>query len=949
MLERSLQQRENDSLRALNQQLLQRALSAEQALQAVSPEAVDAISLGRTKAEEALRRNEALFRAVVEKSAEVMSLTAADGTTRYLTPSAWGLLGWTAEEMGTQTLRDQVVPEDRTRIATELERLARTGARDMSMEFRVMHRDGSLRWIESTGTNLLHDPDVRGIVGNYRDITARKLAEDALRESRDQLQEAQAIAHVGSWTSGIDVGEGIKWSRECYRIFGLPGDTPVTVESFLSYVHPDDRERVIQASRDATENGAPYDIEHRVQRPDGRTAWVHERAVVERDADGRPTRLFGTVQDVTDRHLVFEALKAGEERYRRIVENTSEGVWMYDAGAITTFMNGRMASLLGSTVDEAVGQSIFDFVPEANRAAARARIERRHLGIAERLNTTLQRKDGTQLWTSIQTNPLFDAERRFDGVLALVTDLSAQRSADEARARLAAMVESSQDAILTADLDGLITSWNRSAEVLYQYSAAEIIGQSLFLLVPPVMQAGQRRLFESAALGQAMDTFETSRRRRDGSTVEVALTVSPVRDGSGAVIGVSKIARDLTVQRRTEAALRRTEEQFRQAQKMEAIGRLAGGVAHDFNNLLSVILSYSSFALEQLKPGDPLRSDVEQVELAGKRATELTRQLLAFSRQQVLQPRVVDLNHIIAGMRAMLARLLGEDIELTTLGDSGIGRIHADPGQLEQVLMNLAVNARDAMPEGGNLTVETVNVTLDANYVGSHLGVTPGNYVMLAVSDTGIGMDAATRARIFEPFFTTKEQGKGTGLGLSTVFGIVEQSGGHVEVYSEPGKGCTFKIYLPCTDRVALADQAPRAASAFCGTETILLVEDELQVRTAACAILRKKGYNVLETSNGGEAFLLSAEFGATIHLLLTDVIMPRMSGRRLSEHLALQRPEMKVLFVSGYTDDAIVHHGVLEAGVAFLQKPFTPDSLLRKVREVLDGEASANRSIMPT
>jgi PAS domain S-box-containing protein len=514
----------------------------------------------------------------------------------------------------------------------------------------------------------------------------------------------------------------------------------------------------------------------------------------------------------------------------------------------------------------------------------------------------------------------------------LQQDMAARESAEvalrESEERFRQLAESIDDVFWLSDRDGQVVYVSAAYEDVWGRPRESLYANPQGWLEHVHADDRMRSLLEGQSLAKWDETYRVL--RPDESFRWVRARGYPVRDAAGGVYRVAGVARDIT-------DYRLLEEQFRQAQKMEAVGRLAGGLAHDFNNLLSVVLSYAELVLTELEPGSRQRVDVEEIRRAGERATDLTRQLLAFSRQQVLSPKVLDLRLVVRNMENLLRRLLGEDVALLIVAADGGNRVSVDPSQIEQIVMNLAINARDAMPRGGKLTIEIADVSLGASYAVMHAGVEPGDYVMLAVSDTGVGMNAMTRDRVFEPFFTTKERGKGTGLGLSTVFGIVKQSHGHIQVYSELGVGTTFKIYLPCSEQLeAVESPPPPPPTTLRGSETILLVEDDDQVREMNRHILRRYGYEVLEAQNGGEAFLVNERFSGPIHLLLTDVVMPRMSGREVAERLRSVRPEMRVLYCSGYTEDAVIHNGVLDVGTSFLQKPTTPELLLRKVREVL-------------
>ena len=517
-----------------------------------------------------------------------------------------------------------------------------------------------------------------------------------------------------------------------------------------------------------------------------------------------------------------------------------------------------------------------------------------------------------------------------------------RRTRREIEATYKALVEQAPVGIYRSTPAGRFLSVNAALLGILGYSQRdEVLALDMSRDVYADADERRRLVEQDTYTNQVYEELEATWKKKDGARIRVQLSVRAQRNAAGAVEFYETFVRDITNQRQLEA-------QLAQSQKMEAIGRLAGGVAHDFNNLLTVILSYSELLLEDVPADSGIRDDLTQIRKAAQGAGELTRQLLAFSRQQVLQPRVVDLNAAVSGIERLLARVLREDIQLRCTLGADVGTIRVDPGQLEQVIMNLAVNARDAMPNGGMVTIETANVELDDAYLEAHPIAKPGlgvsHYVMLAVTDTGIGMDAATQARIFEPFFTTKDIGKGTGLGLATVQGIVQQSGGFIWVYSEPGHGTAFKIYLPRVDEPASrADDVP--AQDARGTETVLVAEDVAAVRAVTREMLRRYGYTVLEAADGAAALRLAAEHPAPIHLLLTDVVMPDVNGRDLADQLARARPNVKVLFMSGYTDDAVVRHGVLRQGIAYLQKPFTPRSLAGKVRAVLDGRVSPSPS----
>lgn len=632
---------------------------------------------------------------------------------------------------------------------------------------------------------------------------------------------------------------------------------------------------------------------------------------------------------------------------RGITEGTTDAVFVKDLEGRYLMINSAGAGFLGRAVNEVVGKTDLElFTPEVGRSIMKKDRQVVHAGETRTYEEFGTAAGVTRLYSATK-GPFRDPGGQVIGLLGICRDITTQRRAEEeirqSQQKLRIHLDHTPLAVVEWDLEFRVADWNPSAERIFGYTREEALGQHAHFIVPPQYQAQVARVWKDLLEHKEGDLSRASYKfgrndnvAKDGRLISCEWYNTPLVDDAGRVLGVASLVQDVT----ERVAL---EENLRHSQKMEAVGRLAGGVAHDFNNLLTVILGYSQILADGVPGGSQLADSTAQIRSAADRAAGITRQLLAFSRKQVLSPRVINLNDSLVNLDSLLRRLIGEDIEVLTAPDDHLGSVKADPGQIEQVIMNLALNSRDAMPHGGKLTLETANATLDETYARDRQPVVPGRYVMLAVSDTGEGMSAETQARIFEPFYTTKEVGKGTGLGLSMVYGIVKQSGGYIWVYSEPGRGTAFKIYLPRVDQPAeeigsekIADHVRR------GNETILLVEDDAQLRQLSSSVLTHCGYNVLVAGNPEQGLELCRANQREIRLLVTDVVMPRMNGRQLADQILQVCPDIRVLFISGYTNNAVVHYGVLDPGLWFLPKPFTLSALVGKVREVLDAKTSA-------
>jgi two-component system cell cycle sensor histidine kinase/response regulator CckA len=888
-------------------------------------------AMERSAAEKTIRQSEERFRATFEQAAVGIAHAAPDGRFLWMNMRYAEITGYTRDELLGRTVASITHPDDQQRDAEGIARLLSGEIPSYAPEKRFVCKDGSTVWVQLT-VSVRRDAKGRPLhlIGVAQDISDRVRAKEALRDRERLLAVVTGSAGVGL----VVVNDRYEYlfANEAYAaIFGLDPigilgrRVPELLAAGWDQIRPR-LDRALAGERVAYELTLPSLADGNEPR------WF--RVMYEPGGSTLPTVVV-VVTDVTDLKRTEAAIRESEARYRYLFERNLAAVVLTRSDGAILGANPAAARLFGvDSPDMLTARRMTDFYfdPEERTALASAVLQDKTPTTRE---IRFRQAEGYPVWTLANISVLEHSPEGvvFHSTLIDVTDR--KRAEEDLRLRERAIHAASQGILITDPHlpDNPIIYASPGFERLTGYPEVEVLGRNCrFLQGKDTDPHSVAALRSGVAAGKECST-ELVNYRKDGTPFWNALSITPVQDDAGLLTHFVGVQVDVTERKRLE-------EQYRHAQKMEAVGQLAGGVAHDFNNLLTIISGYTEILLSILPPDDPKRSSLKAISDAGERAARLTRQLLAFSRQTVLESQVLDLNAVVMDSEKMLRRLIGEDILFATLLDPGISRVRVDPGQIGQVLMNLAVNARDAMPQGGKLTIETRNSVLDQAYVNTHVEVQPGRYVLLTVSDSGIGMPPEVKARIFEPFFTTKGVGKGTGLGLAVVHGIIKQSNGSIGVYSEVGVGTTFKIYLP-----AVADTLPapsgihQAATSIRGKETVLLVEDEDGVREIALLALQTHDYNVLPAANGKEALKIVSRLTGDIDILVTDVVMPEMSGRELAEALRTRFPKLKMLYLSGYTDDAVVRHGILQADVAFLQKPYTPLVLLRKVRQVLDAK----------
>jgi PAS domain S-box-containing protein len=898
----------------------------------------------RKRTENALRESEKRYRALFEGSRDAIYITAREGEIVDANQSMIDLFGYSREEIiGLNARKTYVNPEDRKKFQEKIEREG--FVRDY--EIKLRKKNGSeMECLLTATVRWANDGNIVGYQGILRDITERKQVLNELHTEKRRFQTLSENAPFGMVM--IDKDGAFRYINPKFReLFGYDLNDVPNGKAWFRKAYPDTsyRHNVISTWVNDLESSNPGE-----KRP--RTFTVTCKDGTEKIINFIPVQLersenLMACEDITERRQVEEALCKSEERFRELYDNAPVGYHEYDSEGRITNVNLTDLEMLGYTREEMVGQPIWKF--NVNEETVREQVMAKLAGTlppGKELERIYRRKDGTTFPVLIEDRLILDENRRIKGIRCTIQDITERERVEEAlrksEEKFQKLFDKAPMGYMELNAQGCITQVNRTELTMLGYTAEEMLEQPIWKFVVEEEKARQTVIAKlSESIREPWEALERNYKRKDGTTLTVLIKDALTRDAEGKVTGIYSTIQDITERKQMEQEKKNLEEQLRQSQRIEAIGRLAGGIAHDFNNLLTVIKGYTQLSLLGLKEGDPLKGSLEEIQKSSERAADLTHQLLAFSRRQMLEFKVLDLNAVLRNLDKMLRRVLGEDVKLVTLLAEDLGRVKADPGQMEQVVMNLAVNARDAMPSGGRLTIETANVQLDEAYARAHISVSPGCYVVLSVSDTGVGMTQEVKERVFEPFFTTKEISKGTGLGLSTVYGIVKQSGGNIWVYSEPGKGTTFKIYLQRVDEPLeelrekmVGEELPR------GKETVLVVEDDEKVRKLIVEILGRQGYRVLEASHGDEALLIHETHDGLIPLILVDVVMPGMSGSELAKRIASLRPEIKILYMSGYTDNAIVHHGVLAGGLNYIQKPFTMDGLTRKVREVLDKDS---------